>query len=570
MKKYLLKIDITGKHEYIFATNRLKDAVGASEVVRFVSEDLGGLLLEEIDGLKNEEFSKGNTDGNVLFIGGGNSVYIFKDENSSKEFASRFSEIVLRFFPGLDLLMAGAEVDSNENKRTIKKKIEELDLKLEKKKLSGIGNINILGYGITELCRNNKKPAGYEVHYGGETSRVSKEILSKVTFYNMTRRDYKNYPETNCMKTFREDFFKELKINDDNYREKLLKKVAVMKEYKNWEIEKKVEFESFTTNRYEYCDEVDYIGGEIGERSYIGVSCTDGNGIGAMFRDIGDNLENYLYIDEVRRLSKNVEAIFLGAVEHVTKYCVENKDVLKRKLKLQDDEFKTRNEKNTKYIPMRPIVVAGDDITIVTNAKIVLEVTHELLKYIERANKHIEKSNNLEQNNLEHKIGAGTGISIVKTKYPFSRAVDFAEKIQKDVKVSIRKIQKDEEKINIMDKQKLGMSWEVVRGEINPENSRKINMIWDLEGKFVDTHNLNLKNIEWEKFKTEMNRIRKLNDSTEGSKGKYINLFRSSQISNAEKTLFEAKYMSGETMKESYLEKVMESINLFETVKGEN
>lgn len=95
-------------------------------------------------------------------------------------------------------------------------------------------------------------------------------------------------------------------------------------------------------------------------------------------------------------------------------------------------------------------------------------------------------------------------------------------------------------------------------------------MIWDLEGKFVDTHNLNLKNIEWEKFKTEMNRIRKLNDSTEGSKGKYINLFRSSQISNAEKTLFEAKYMSGETMKESYLEKVMESINLFETVKGEN
>ena len=561
MKKYLLKIDITGKQEYIFATNRLKDAVGASEVVRFVSEDLGGLLLEEIDGLKNEEFSKEKPDGNVLFIGGGNSVYIFKDENSSKEFASRFSEIVLRFFPGLDLLMAGVKINLDEGE-SIKKVIEYLDLKLEKKKLSGIGNINILGYGITELCRNNKKPAGYEVHYGGETSRVSKEILSKVTFYNMTRRDYKNYPETNCMKTFREDFFKELKINDDNYREKLLKKVVVIKEYKNWEIEKKVEFESFTTNRYEYCDEVDYIGGEIGERSYIGVSCTDGNGIGAMFRDIGDNLENYLYIDEVRRLSKNVEAIFLGAVEHVTKYCVENKDVLKRKLKLQDDEFKTRNEKNTKYIPMRPIVVAGDDITIVTNAKIVLEVTHELLKYIERANKHIEKSNNLESNNLEsnnleHKIGAGTGISIVKTKYPFSRAVDFAERIQKDVKVSIRKIGKQAN---------LGMSWEVVRGEINPENSSKINMIWDLDGNFINTD----KNIEWEKFKTEMNRIRKLTDSTEGSKGKYVNLFRSSQISNAEKTLFEAKYMSGKKIDESYLEKVMESINLFETVKGEN
>ena len=559
MEKYLLKIDITGKQEYIFATNRLKDAVGASEVVRFVSEDLGGLLLEEIDGLKNEEFSKEKSDGNVLFIGGGNSVYIFKDENSSREFASRFSEIVLRFFPGLDLLMAGSEVDSSENKSTIKKKIEELDLKLEKKKLSGIGNINILGYAITELCRNNKKPAGYEVHYGGETSRVSKEILSKVTFYNMTRRDYKNYPETNCMKTFREDFFKELKINDDNYREKLLKKVVVIKEREDWKIEEKVEFESFTTNRYEYCDEVDYIGGEIGERSYIGVSCTDGNGIGEMFRKIEDNIENYSYIDKVRRLSKEVEAIFLGAVEHVTNYCVENKDILKQKLKLQDDEVKTRNEKYTEYIPMRPIVVAGDDITIVTNAKIVLEVTHELLKYIERANKSKKKKS-------KEEIGAGTGISIVKTKYPFSRAVDFAEKIQKDVKVSIRKIQKDEEKINIMDKQKLGMSWEVVRGEINPENSSKINMIWDLDGNFINTD----KNIEWEKFKTEMNRIRKLNDSTEGSKGKYINLFRSSQISNAEKTLFEAKYMSGETMKESYLEKVMESINLFETVKGEN
>lgn len=558
MEKYLLKIDITGKQEYIFATNRLKDAVGASEVVRFVSEDLGGLLLEEIDGLKNEEFSKGNTDGNVLFIGGGNSVYIFKDENSSKEFASRFSEIVLRFFPGLDLLMAGVKINLDEGE-SIKKVIEYLDLKLEKKKLSGIGNINILGYGITELCRNNKKPAGYEVHYGGETSRVSKEILSKVTFYNMTRRDYKNYPETNCMKTFREDFFKELKINDDNYREKLLKKVVVIKEREDWKIEEKVEFESFTTNRYEYCDEVDYIGGEIGERSYIGVSCTDGNGIGEMFRKIEDNIENYSYIDKVRRLSKEVEAIFLGAVEHVTNYCVENKDVLKQKLKLQDDEVKTRNEKYTEYIPMRPIVVAGDDITIVTNAKIVLEVTHELLKYIERANKSKKKKS-------KEEIGAGTGISIVKTKYPFSRAVDFAEKIQKDVKVSIRKIQKDEEKINIMDKQKLGMSWEVVRGEINPENSRKINMIWDLDGNFINTD----KNIEWEKFKTEMNRIRKLNGSTEGSKGKYINLFRSSQISNAEKTLFEAKYMSGETMKELYLEKVMESINLFQTVKGEN
>ena len=106
---YLVKIDIGGKQKYIFSTNVLKDIIGASEIIRFITEELGREVLrymKNLDEFNNVEVAEfDGTKGNVLIEAGGNSVYIFEKREHAIEFNKLFSKFVLRYFDGIELLM---------------------------------------------------------------------------------------------------------------------------------------------------------------------------------------------------------------------------------------------------------------------------------------------------------------------------------------------------------------------------------------------------------------------------------------------------------------------------------
>src|SRR3712207_52781 len=143
-KYFLVKIDIGGKQKYIFSTNVLKDIIGASEIIRFITEELGQEVLKYMNELKiskktfsNKEFQGDN--GNVLIEAGGNSIYIFEEKEHAITFNKIFSKFVMKYFDGIELLMVIQEFDieesmkSNENP-SIKYVLDHIEKKLTLKK----------------------------------------------------------------------------------------------------------------------------------------------------------------------------------------------------------------------------------------------------------------------------------------------------------------------------------------------------------------------------------------------------------------------------------------------------
>ena len=54
---YIVKVDIGSKQKYIFRSNVLKEIIGASEVIKFVTEDLGDQILKYMNE-NQEQFNK--------------------------------------------------------------------------------------------------------------------------------------------------------------------------------------------------------------------------------------------------------------------------------------------------------------------------------------------------------------------------------------------------------------------------------------------------------------------------------------------------------------------------------
>jgi hypothetical protein len=161
----------------------------------------------------------------------------------------------------------------------------------------------------------------------------------------------------------------------------------------------------------------------------------DGNGLGQIFLNFGKDLENPDYIQKYRQFSTAIdictEAAFLDAVEAVF-------------------------GQNQKEIPMRPLILGGDDLTVICAGESALQFTAKFLTsfeqhtsqsidsidpsfpapgiILEQAEKHLPAS----------RLSACAGIAIVKQHFPFSVAYHLAEDLIKSAK-KVKDIIRDEQ-----------------------------------------------------------------------------------------------------------------------------
>ena len=82
--------DITGIQNYIFATNKLKDIIGASCIIKDVLDKTAEDLLKGL--------------GNVVYIGGGNALFEFYNKDNYIKFNRRFSRELLVKAPGVNFV----------------------------------------------------------------------------------------------------------------------------------------------------------------------------------------------------------------------------------------------------------------------------------------------------------------------------------------------------------------------------------------------------------------------------------------------------------------------------------
>jgi CRISPR/Cas system-associated protein Cas10 (large subunit of type III CRISPR-Cas system) len=155
----------------------------------------------------------------------------------------------------------------------------------------------------------------------------------------------------------------------------------------------------------EITNEIDRI---AGKNNWIAVIHADGNGLGNIVQKVGKDAK------KMKDFSSELDKI------------------TKESARSAFDEVK-KNYFKGDIIPIRPVVLGGDDLTMICKADFAVEYTKIFLEAFE------EES----EKRLKNKLTACAGIAYVKSSYPFHYAVDLAKQLCKRAKKKTKEIDKD-------------------------------------------------------------------------------------------------------------------------------
>lgn len=164
--------------------------------------------------------------------------------------------------------------------------------------------------------------------------------------------------------------------------------------------------------------------------SWMAVVHADGNGLGTIIQNLNGTLKNKTD-DQV----KNAFKTFSKNLDEATKSAAQK-------------AFEEMGIKKVGGVfPLRPIILGGDDLSIIISSGMALEFTQKFLMEFKKQteDKFSFLKNEFEIQGFEKGITACAGIAYVKKSYPFHYAVDLAEKLCSDAKNFVKGKTKDYE-----------------------------------------------------------------------------------------------------------------------------
>lgn len=151
-----------------------------------------------------------------------------------------------------------------------------------------------------------------------------------------------------------------------------------------------------------------------GKNSWIAVIHADGNGLGNILQNYGnritENKEFKLFSDLIQKSTEKACQTAFRKIDKGEKY---------------------------KY-PIRPVVIGGDDVTIIIRADLALEFAVDFLKSFENETEANFKE--LKTKELHSGLTACVGIAYVKESYPLHYALKLAEDLCKDAKKMVKNV----------------------------------------------------------------------------------------------------------------------------------
>jgi hypothetical protein len=410
---WLVVVDTMQIQPYIFGSNRLRENVGASYLVGAATGDWAFDAVQQVAPRNN--IGPGNTlidgawiehgdlDAEVLYAGGGNFVVLFggDDERAkelAKQFTARLSQHVLLEAPGLQLAIAGQQMNWDED--ALRDKRNEVFHLLDVQKRTHARSAPLLGLSVTAACRSTGLPAtGLVPGIGGEPPYLaSDEIRAKVDAATRHGRT--------------------LSQADQRLQEVI-----------------------GPPEGYSYPADFDDMGATPGEYSHIAIVHADGNGVGQCIREICNQHrkkeQNRDLVLALRRFSFNLAQASQQALKAVLDSLKEAIDKgggtsiihihkLDKEPLIQIGLVKSREDGY--YLPFRPIVFGGDDVTFVCDGRLGLSLATVYLQEFEKRTAAAKLG----------KDGGGltacAGVAIVKSHYPFARAYELAEELSKGAK----------------------------------------------------------------------------------------------------------------------------------------
>ena len=393
--------DTRSIQRYIFSGNRLKTNIGASCLVDRVFDDVLVKALQDVYGtgevdaatwreVEAPDWEAQETACRIGFFGGGKALVLVKrsgdeenDQAQARAVVTQFTKALLTKAPGLrtgaaigrlrlaaDGTMArdGNEDDADDYAVLVR---------MLKEQQNTIAPVVTLPYtGLTLCCPEND---GTAAAWDAEDQRFySWEVEMKL------RADRRRLGQT--------------ALAEDELLEKLR---SVLPEE---------ERETFLAG-YAFPQEFEKLGQRETEND-IAIVHIDGNNMGRQFQDCKT-------LTEYKNLSLRVRQTTITAFAALTKELVQKRETGR------DSYLDTchQNEDGDSLLPIRPIVLGGDDMTFVCAAKIALRSADTIMQHMKADG-----------------INTCAGIAILKTAYPFFRGYQMAEQLCGAAKKKMRNL----------------------------------------------------------------------------------------------------------------------------------
>jgi hypothetical protein len=364
---YILEIATKSIQSYIFSSNRLAENLGASWLVSQATEVWPEEVLE--NHFPNEIYKQAIETQNPpqverVYAGGGKCQLIFADTEQMKKFLGAYSRRLLKNAPGLQVEFKYGEFIWDAPGQSLRNVLE---AKLEA--LSVPQSERLGGLSVTAVCQSSGLPA---------VAKKDGKLISAATKAKTLVND-----------TAFSDLF------DKGFQESFL-----------------------------LSSELDKLGRSKGEFSYIAVVHADGNRMGKLFENFLKEKSDRDYIEKVRNFSDLVKKKTKQAMQEMLK------QLAKEIIELNKNSHNPMlHQEQGKYIfPLRPIIIGGDDVTYVCDARYGLRSAWLFLKFFEECFKKVAEEMK------EQALTACAGVAIAKVRYPFARIYDLAEDLTKSAK----------------------------------------------------------------------------------------------------------------------------------------
>jgi hypothetical protein len=389
---FLVLIETSGNQQFIFSTNKLRENIGASELTYLATTKILFQAVDEVSNNETHYLSQWNKEG---------SLNILKDSKINPEIESSNQ--------GIEILLAtsGKAILLTKTEDLAKSIIREITCQVLKDapglELGGV-------YVDCDLNKPNSVAKAVEkAHKEFEKSRskrpgansrflrlpiVASCSVSELPASALEKIGNEDNPisvVSQVKRSFADSAVKRLQKVDP----RLVSQVASLEDYFNQ------------------------------ESYWLAIVHADGNGLGQILLKlenyIGDNPSNRDYIEKYRKFSLALDDCTTNAFKEAIKV------------------FSRGNNKVA--FPVVPLILGGDDLTVICDGNHALEFTRIFLQEFEKQTHQTDDIAKIAQKVFGvGKLSACAGITIIKPHFPFSVAYDLAEKLIKSAKDVKRKV----------------------------------------------------------------------------------------------------------------------------------
>jgi len=382
--EYIYGASVQGIQSFIFQTNKLKEIVGASQLV----DDIFGESFEKF--CLERAVPHNSLD---IIMSAAGSIKLIADRDSCEKVAKFFPMYVSNYAPGITISQAVEEFDKNTD--NIQSKIDALEQKLKAQRNKPGMPVDNGFMGLERARRTGGvayKPAGKN-----ETGFDDRGTYQKK--YDATKLNSKGLPiQRQSLNLF-------------------------------------TKFSSYHENYSVNGKDVPYDIEEITKQSdngWLAIVHADGNGLGHLLQNLSKNIEDSeKKSNAFRRFSKELEKATKAAAK-----------IAFRTVIPLDWQKKIEKEGNKERFPIRPVVLGGDDLTVIIRADLAYLFTKSYLEAFEKMTKEhfsfMEKEFGLDD--FSNGLTACAGIAYIKQSYPFHYGVHLATGLTSQTKKVLKNI----------------------------------------------------------------------------------------------------------------------------------